>query len=237
MSTQTPDNPDSAEALLESSDPAASKEYIENYLQEKQAELEALADDTDPVDRARLQLDVAEALIGVGRSDEAWELARFAFDVFLGKECWQEAVESCDVLYQSEQPASLLALGMGVWLAVTYPVAPSLTVNMLSYIIDETPGKADGAAVAAVSAHYIADIRTEGKEHDSLTFLTKEMLARVALEHSDVKDQEALSMWMEKLQLLDPDIFLPKLALVIGAIVPNEQWWFDRDELRNRIPD
>lgn len=236
MSDQKDDD-QSVVALIESTDPTASKEYIENYLQQKQNELEALADDASPVERARLQLDVAEALVGVSRSDEAWELGRHAFDVFLQNECWQEAVESCDVLYQTSQAASLLALGMGVWLAVTYPVEPSLTVNMLSYIIDETPGKADGAAVAAVTAHYIADVRTEGKEHDSLTFLTKEMLARVAQEHSDVIDQQGLNMWMEKLQLLEPDIFLPKLALVIGAIVPAEQWWFDRDALRDKLPD
>lgn len=226
-----------AEKLIQSDDPQASKEYIENYLAEKQAALEAITQNDSPVDGARLKLDIAEALVGVSRNDEAWEHARFAFDTFLDNEMWQEAVECCDVLYQSSQGASLLALGMGVWLAVTFPIDPSLTVNMLSYIVDETPPKADGAAVAAISAHYIADIRTEGKEHDSLTFLTKEQLARVAEGHSDVKDQEGLSMWMEKLQLLDPDIFLPKLALVIGAIVPADQWWFDRDAIRAKIPD
>jgi hypothetical protein len=225
------------ETLIESSDPTASKEYIENYLLQKQAELDNLPADVTAVEKAGLQLDVAEALVGVSREDEAWELARFAFDAFLQTENWQEAVECCDVLYQSSQPASLLALGMGVWLAVTFPIAPSLTVNMLSYIIDETPGKADGAAVAAVAAHYIADVRTEGKEHESLTFLTREMLAQVALAHSDVKDQEGLNSWMERLQLLDPDVFLPKLALVIGAVVPADQWWFDRDVLRAKIPD
>jgi hypothetical protein len=233
------DQPNShvADKLIESTDPKASKEYIENYLKQKQAELEALADDAAPADKARLQLDIAEALVGVSRNDESWELARFALDAFLTEEMWQEAVECCDVLYQSSQAASLLALGMGVWLSVTFPVAPSLTVNMLSYIIDETSPKADGAAVAAITAHYIADVRTEGKEHESMTFLTKEMLARVAEGHSDVKDQEALNLWLERLQLLDPDVFLPKLALVIGAIVPADQWWFDRDALREKIPE
>ncbi len=232
------DTPESSseKVLIESTDPNASREYIESYLQQKQTELDALGDDADPVERARLQLDIAQALVGVSRNDEAWELARFAFDALLAAEQWQEAVECCDVLYQSSQAASLLALGMGVWLAVTYPIDPSLTVNMLSYIVDETPPKADGAAVAAVSAHYIADVRTEGKEHESLTFLTRELLARVAEGHSEVKDQQGLDIWMEKLQLLDPDVFLPKLALVIGAIVPPDQWWFDRDELREKLP-
>ncbi len=228
---------DSNGVPIEATAPEESRKIIEDFLQRKQAELDALEEAAHPLQKAELQLEIAQALVGIGRQDEAWELARFAFDAFLQNEQWQQAVECCDVLYQSNQPASLQALGMGVWLAVTYPIEPSLSVNMLSYIVDETPPKADGAAVAAVSAHYIADIRTEGKEHESLTFLTKEMVARVAEGHSGVKDQESLDAWMERLQLRDPDSFLPKLALVIGAIVPPDQWWFDRDALREKLPD
>lgn len=233
----TEQSSDTTDLPIEATDPEQSRQIIEQFLQSKQAELDALPDDAPPLSRAELQLEIAQALVGIGREDEAWEMAREAFDAFLQHEKWQQAVECCDVLYQSSQPASLLALGMGVWLAVTYPIEPSLTVNMLSYIVDETPPKADGAAVAAVAAHYIADLRTEGKEHESLTFLTKEMVARVAEAHSEVKDQQGLDAWMERLQLRDPDIFLPRLALVIGAIVPADQWWFDRDELRERLPD
>ena len=141
------------------------------------------------------------------------------------------------MLYQTNQPASLVALAHGVWLAVTYPIDPQRTINMLGYIIDETPAKADGAAVAAITAHYIADLRADEKQRESLMFLTNEMVANVARAHSKVEDQEALSAWMEKLRLHDPADFLPKLALVLGAIVPADQWWFDRDELRDKLPD
>jgi hypothetical protein len=145
-------------------------------------------------------------------------------------------VESCDVLYQSAQPASLIALAHGIWLSVTYPVDPQLTVNMLGYLIDETPPTADGAAVAAVTAHYVADGRAEGEQHDSLTFLTRQMLFNVAKGHSGVEDQEAMNAWMERLELLDPGVFLPRLSLVLGAIAPAESWWFDRDALRAKLP-
>lgn len=228
---------DNNEIQIDSTDPAASIEYIRKYLDDKQHELEALPADADPVTRARLQLDIAEALVGANRSEEAWALARGAFDVFLAHEMWQDAVASCDVLYQSGQPASLVALGQGVWLAVTYPIDPQLSINMLSYIIDETPPTADGAAVAAITAHYIADIRSSEKQRESLMFLTNEMVANVAKGHSKVEDQESMSAWMERLQLHDPAIFLPKLALVIGAIVPQDQWWFDRDALREKLPE
>ncbi len=222
--------------LIDSSSPDQSKQDIQKYLEKKQAAYDALEASAAPVDRARLQLDVAEALIGMGRADESWEKARSALDTFIELELWQDAVECCDVLYQSAQPASLVALAHGVWLSVSYPVDPTLTVNMLSYVIDETPAKADGAAIAAITAHYIADLRAADDKHKSLTFLTKQMLANVAKGHSDVDDQEGLSAWLERLELLDPDIFLPRLSLVLGAIVPPEQWWFDRDALREKIP-
>ena len=180
---------------------------------------------------------MAQAKVGITRGDEAWELARAALDIVLDKECWQEAVDACDLLYQTNQPASLVALAHGVWLAVTYPIDPQRTINMLGYIIDETPANADGAAVAAITAHYIADLRADEKQRESLMFLTNEMVANVAKAHSKVEDQEALSDWMEKLRLHDPADFLPKLSLVIGAIVPADQWWFDRDELRDKLPD
>ena len=223
--------------ILKSTDADESIEYLQNYLKEKEQALADLAEDVTDLDRANLQLDIAEALVGVGRSEECWEMARAAFSTFLDNEKWEEAVKCCDVLYQSGQPASLSALGQGVWLAVTYPIDPQLSVNMLGYVVDEVPAKADGAAVAAIVAHYIADVRTEGKVHESMTFLTNQLLANVAKGHSEIKDQDAMNMWLEKLQLLDPEVFLPRLSLVIGAIVPQDQWWFDREKLREKIPE
>lgn len=229
----TDDNPN--DSLIKNIDPKESVEYIKKYLEEKQKELSELPDDADGNEKALLNLDIAEAMVGVGQEVTAWDVARTAFDIFMVKQDWQNAVKCCDVLYQTSQPASLTALGQGVWLAVTYPIDPQLSVNMLSYIIDETSDKADGAAVAAIVAHYIADVRATGKQHESLTFLTKEMVANTAKAHSDVDDQETMSAWMEKLGLHDPDVFLPRLSLVIGAIVKPDQWWFDRDELRESI--
>lgn len=222
--------------LIESSSPDQSKEDIQHYLEKKQAAYKALEASASPLERARLQLDVAEALIGLGRADESWDKARSALDTFVAHEKWEEAVQCCDVLYQSGQPASLVALAHGVWLAVTYPVDPQLTVNMLGYIVDETPATADGAAVAAITAHYVADGRAAGEQHASLTFLTKQMLANVAKGHSGAEDQDALNAWMERLELLDPGVFLPRLSLVLGAIVPVDGWWFDRDALREKLP-
>jgi hypothetical protein len=66
-------------------------------------------------------------------------------------------------------------------------------------------------------------------------FLTKNLITTVAERHSNISDQGQLNFWMDKLALNDPAQFLPKLSQVIDAIVA-EDWWFDRDELRAKLP-
>lgn len=207
----------------------------EQQLQEKLLQLQQ-TDSSNTLERVRLQLDIAELLIALERKEEAWTLAREAFDTALKQEFWQEAVEACNVLYQTEQPDSIPALGMGVWLAVTFPVYPELTYAMLDHIIDETPNNADGAALAAVTARYVIDLRADDSKHESQSQLANHLIARVAERHSNVRDQQALDAWMDKLALRDPQVFLPRLSMVINAIV-GETWWFDRNELRNKLPD
>ena len=73
MAENTPEN-----TLIDSSDAAASAEYIQKYLEQKQQELKALPEDAPDIDRARLKLDIAEAKVGITRGDEAWDLARAA---------------------------------------------------------------------------------------------------------------------------------------------------------------
>ncbi len=209
---------------------------FEQALQAAEARRAALPVDAPPVERARADLDIAEAQSGLGQQEAAWNLARAAFDVFVEHEAWQDAVEACEVMYRTEQPACLVALAHGVWLAVTYPIAPQTTVTMLNYIIEETPPQADGAAVAAAAAHYIAGVRADDHEFESLTFLTRNMLVRVAERHSNVNSQEALDAWMARLELNDPERFLKRLGMVVEAIAGG-QWWIDRDALRARLPD
>ncbi len=215
---------------------AQSPEDLEKQLALFRQHLEALPATASAVDRARIELDIAETELALERKEAAWERARRAFDVFLENRAWQEAVEACNVLFQTEQPASLAALGMGVWLGVTFPIEPDTTVAMLQHIIDETPPDADGAAVAAIVAHYIADIRSPEDKHESLTFLTQNLLGQVAKRHSQVMTQDQMDAWLDRLELRDPQIFLPRLAKVVDVLV-GDQWWFDRDALRATLPD
>jgi hypothetical protein len=139
-------------------------------------------------------------------------------------------------MFLSEQPDSLAALGQALWLSVTYPVDPELTVAMLQHVIDETPADSDGAAVAATVAHYVADLRSpEGKAREDLLFYTNQMLATVARRHSDVRDQDAFARWFKKLELDDPAKFLVRLRNIVDVLVQTE-WWFDREALQAKLP-
>jgi hypothetical protein len=224
------------QATLEASDDASAAEFLQQELQRTEQLLATLPASAN-LERARALLDHANALLGLNKNEQAWTDARAAFDLFVAAERWPDAVECCDILYQTEQPASIPALAHGIWLSVTYPIDPEQSIVMLSYLVDETPANSDGAAVAAAAAHYIVGLRCDDAKHDSLAFLTGNMIARVAQRHSDVKSQEALDFWMHKLELKDPQKFLPRLGLVLNAIVGDEtNWWFNRDELRSRLP-
>ena len=208
---------------------------FEKHLQEAIRHLEALPETATAADRARVQLDIAEAKTGLGQAEEAWQLAREALDVLVAEEAWQEAVEACEVLYHTEQPDNIIALAHGIWLSVTYPVNPQTSLVMLNYFIDETPDNSDGAAVAAATARYLVDLRASDMEHEGLEFLTRNMLVRVAERHSKVDSQELLDFWMERMQLKNPEDFLPKMSKALDVVV-GDKWWFDRDALRSRLP-
>ena len=204
-------------------------------LEHKQAELAGIDKITSPIPWAKTLLDCADALNELQQKAEAWQAARDSFEVFLQQEAWQEAVEACNVMYQTEQANSVSALGQGLWLAITYPIEADTTVVMLHHVVDDTPKDADGAAVAAATAHYIANLRASGQKQQSLAFLTTHVLGQVAKRHSGVESQEQFDMWLARLQLDKPEVLLPRMAKIIDAMVGRD-WWFDRDELRARLP-
>jgi len=184
---------------------------------------------------ADTHLQIARALVGLERGQEAWHLGREALDVFIAHEDFESAADACDVLFQADQPQSLAALGQGIWLAVTYPIDPDLSVELLTHIVEETPDDADGAAVAATTALFLADMRAEGTQRENLMFFASQILGQVARRHGGVDSQESFDYWMEKLELNQPEKFLVRLRNVVDVLV-QEEWWFDRDSLRERLP-
>ncbi len=175
---------------------------------QRQAQLMQLTPASSPLERANLQYEIADIMLELeepGMREAAWGMTRESFEIFRDHEQWEEAVRCCDVLYRCDLPASVPALGNGLWLAVTYPIDPQLTIIMLNHLIDATPPQADGAAVAAAVAHYIADLRLEGEKRDSVMFLTSAMLAKVAERHSNVNSQEAMNLWLNRLRFAQPE--------------------------------
>ena len=209
---------------------------LEGELVELRQRLERLPESAAPLERASLTLEIARALQILERGDEAWPIAHTAFGIFLSEQEWQAAADACNVLYEADQPDSLIALGHGIWLGVTFPIDPEISVNLLSHVIDDTPDESDGAAVAAATACFIADVRTaEGPDRERLTFFAQQLLGRVARRHSEVANQDQFDLWIERLELDEPDKFLIRLRNVVDVLV-QDQWWFEREALQAQIP-
>jgi len=171
---------------------------LEQALAIAQEEMLGLPAGYQPVQKAAIQNRIAELLVDLQRDKEAFDRAREAFDIFVAVQQWEDAVQSCNVMFLAGQANSLSALGQGVWLAVTFPIDAELSVAMLQHIIDETPADSDGAAVAAVTACYVVEMRSEGKQRDNLALFTNHMLGTVARRHSDVSKQEQFDFWYGK---------------------------------------
>ena len=212
-------------------------QQMQQELSSLQKRLAEMPESIDEITQKRLQLDIATLLVAMDQKRQAWDIARPLFDDFVSLSAWQDAVETCDVLYAADQDDSIIALANGVWLAVTFPVDPTLSVNMLDHVIEETPAESDGGAVAAATAHYLAELRaSDEKQRESLGFLTGNLLAGVAYRHSGYKDREMIDMWVERLELNQPDKFLPRLGKILDIII-GDKWWLDRDALRNALPE
>lgn len=218
-----------------SEDAKVPTQMLERLVGEVREQLESLAPNSAPLRRADLLLQLGRALVRLEKQAEAWDAAYAAFELYRAEEAWEGAVQSCDILFLSEQELSLAALGQGIWLAVTFPVDPELSVAMLQHVVDETPTDSDGAAVAAITAHYLVDLRAQGEQRDNLLIYTNQLLATVARRHSDVDQQPAFDKWLKDMELNDPALFLPRLRNVLDVLVQDE-WWLDRAALQAKLP-
>jgi len=222
-------NADSSEDAKEST---GMLERLVAGLREQLAELSPQA---ETLRRADLLLQLGRALVRLEKRTEAWAAAREAFDLYLAEQAWEGAAQACDILFLSDQPQSLAALGQGIWLAVTYPVDPELSVALLQHVVDETPPDADGAAVAAVMAYYLADLRAREPQREHLLIYANQVLATVARRHSGVEGQQDFNQWIEDMELNDPARFLPRLRNIVDVLVQDD-WWFDREALQAALP-
>jgi hypothetical protein len=219
----------------DASDAAEETGKLKRLVADLRGQLAALAPLAATLRRADLLLQLGRALVRLEMHADAWTAAREAFDLYLAEKAWEGAAQSCDILFLADQPGSLAALGHGIWLAVTYPVDPELSVALLQRVVEETPPDADGAAVAAVTAYYLVDLRARDPQRDHLLLYANQVLATVARRHSAVDGQESFNKWIEDMELNDPTLFLPRLRNVVDVLVQDD-WWFDRDALQAALP-
>ena len=195
----------------------------------------ATAPADDPGLRARLLTELSRTEVSMDRTSDAWGHAMEAFRIQLAREDWEQAVVACDALFSCGTDEALIALGHSLWLGITFPIDPSLTVRQLMHIIDETPAESDGAAVAAAVAAYVVELRSEGNQHSELSLAVGQLLNDVARRHGDVRGPEAFKDWFSRLELDDPAKFLVRMRNVIDVLV-QDQWWIDRDALQATLP-
>lgn len=233
-----------AEKRLLDKTPDADREARLAFLQQQLLDIPVSANDelhnpnggSIALKRALTELEIAGLLLDLDNKQEAWTAARGCIDVFINHEAFEDAAMACQYVYLSDQSDAITAIGQAAWLAVTYPVDPHLSANILSHIIDETPDDSDGAAVAAATAHYVVDIRATDAQREELRLFTGANLARVGKRHANVKSQTEFELWVERLELDVPEKFLVRLRNVIDVMVQTD-WWFDRETLQSKLPD
>lgn len=217
-------------------DAVDSTEALEARLQALRERIIAESESADLISLARLRMDEGELLNALERGEEAWSIVRPIFDLFAQAGDWELAAEACDVLSQTGHPDALVALANGIWLSVTFPVDPQATLSMLQYVIDDTPDDSDGAAVAAAVAKYVIDMRANEENHNDLSFFATQMMGEVARRHSNIQNQQEFDAWSQKLELNEPEKFLVRMRNVLD-VMAQDDWWIDRDALRDSLPE
>jgi hypothetical protein len=212
-----------------------STEALEAQLDAVRQRIISESESASLISLAKLRLDEGELLNALERGNEAWKIVRPIVDLFTEAGEWELAAQACDVLSQSEHNDALVALANGIWLAVTFPVDPQVSVSLLQYIIDDTPDDSDGAAVAAAAANYLIDMRASDDTHNDLNFFATQMMGDVARRHSQIESQEQFDLWKQRLELDDPSKFLVRLRNVLD-VMAQDDWWVDRDALRETLP-
>jgi len=210
----------------------ANEEQLQTRLEYFETQLANLSEAAPVEDRIKNLLEIGRIQVERYKGADAWEKGHTAFNLAQEDELWELAVEACDVMFLSEGPESLKALGHAIWLGVTFPIDPEITVAMLQHLVEESPEEADTRAIAAAAAHYITTMRCG--EDDDLTFFALQMLTSVADKHSHITDQSTFDVWRKTLELDKPEVFLKKLSGALDQLVEGE-WWVDQDKIREEL--
>ena len=85
-------------------DAGVSVQQLEQDLAKAQQEIIELPAGFEPGQKAKIQNRIGELLIDLDRKEDAFDIAREAYDVFVAAELWEDAVQSCNVMFLADQP-------------------------------------------------------------------------------------------------------------------------------------
>jgi len=135
----------------------ANEEQLKTRLEYFEKQLSELSDDSPVKDRINHLIEIGRIQVERYKGNDAWEKAFTAFDLAQENELWELAVEACDVMFLSEGPEALKALGHALWLGITFPIDAEITVAMLQHLVEESPKESDTRAIASAAGtlHYL----------------------------------------------------------------------------------
>ena len=79
----------------------AQEHTLQQNLDQYMSHFNALAENSDELEKAKLMLDIAECHLGLDQQQEAHDWAEKTFLTFVDNNDWQLAVDCCDIIYNS----------------------------------------------------------------------------------------------------------------------------------------
>ena len=104
----------------------ANEEQLQSRLEYFEAQLAGLSEGSPVEDRIKNLLEIGRIQVERYKGSDAWEKAFTAFNLAQEDELWELAVEACDVMFLSEGPDALVALGHALWLGITFPISSQM---------------------------------------------------------------------------------------------------------------
>ncbi|MEW5734114.1 MAG: tetratricopeptide repeat protein [Thermodesulfobacteriota bacterium] len=162
-----------------------------------------------------------------GDRDKAKTLNKEAALALASIGAWLDLVTVLSNLGAGEGPESPGFLAQALWacLRVDAPVDDCVKISVALHF--KAGAESEMGPLIATAANYWA--QTRGEKHPEKEKLQKyglAMLAACAQERGIPPEQ--FQAWIKREKLNDPSYFIPKLSAALDAMVPEDQWLFDR---------
>lgn len=145
---------------------------------------------------------------------------------------WPKLVTVLGNLSVSNDPKSGGFLCQALWLCLRVEVPLEEGVPIAGALVDMLGPKHEAAPLAAAFAMYL--VQTRGEKHherEKLGQLALNALAACAKGRGVALEGKAIAEWIKSEKLNDPNHFIPKLSEALEALVGEDDWLFDREQV------